>query len=88
MCIRDRIHTCCNEMEEQIIESVSEKFDTQINSLDDKISKVDETIVETVQNQIVMQSKEIESKCLEEMCIRDRTNPDFLSSFVILMSTY
>ena len=49
MCIRDR----------QIIESVNEKFDIQINNLDDKISKVNETIIETVQNQMVMAKQRI-----------------------------
>ena len=53
MCIRDRI-----------IEVVSEKFDTKINSVDDKIGKINETIIEKVQNQIETQSREIENKCL------------------------
>ena len=36
----------------QVVEAVSEKFDTKINNLYDKISIVNDTVIEKIQNQM------------------------------------
>ena len=42
----------CTNIQEQIVEIVNEKYDAKINDLDDRINKINETVINEVQNQL------------------------------------